>query len=130
MEKERNKSMSEKLGSLNDFIKNAKFLILSLSAVLVIGVAVISGDGKNIVLDFYEKITGQKFETFSPIQDFSNETYLILKAKLSRDISINFENRDITVFKEAADSYKYRVEFKDDISFYKVKRKVTIQHDF
>ena len=123
MEKDSNKSIGEKLVFLTGFIKNAKFLILTIIVLVVIGLAVISGDGKNIVLDFYENITGQKFQTFSPIQDYSNETYLILKAKLSQDSGISLDNMDITIFEESNALHKYRVEFKGDVSFYKVEIK-------
>ena len=123
MEKDSNKSIGEKPGSLTGFIKNATFLVLTTMALAVIGSAVISDDGKNMVLYFYENVTGQKFQTFSPIQDYSNETYVILRDKLSRDTSIRLENADITIFEESDISHKYRVELKDDIYFYKVERK-------
>ena len=39
MEKENNKSIGEKLGTLTSFIKNAKFLVLATTALLVFGAA-------------------------------------------------------------------------------------------
>ena len=123
MEEERDKSTGEKLSSLMGVIKNIKFLILSAITLVILGLAIISGDGINIILNSYENLTGQKFQTFSPIEDYSNETYLVLKDKLSRDTSFRFEDADITVFKESDTLHKYRVELKDEIYFYKVERK-------
>lgn len=123
MEKDSNKSMGEKLGTLMGFIKNAKFLVLTSVALLVFGAAIISGDGKYIVLNLYENVTGQKYQNFSPVQDFSNATYIILKDTLSRDTNIRFESEDITIFEESDISHRYRVELKDEIYFYSVKKK-------
>ena len=65
----------------------------------------------------------QKFQTFSPIQDYSNETYLVLEAKLSRDAKFKLEDAEITIFEESDTLHKYRVALKDEIYFYKVERK-------
>jgi len=108
---------------LTGFIKNAKFLVLTTIALLVLGVAIISGDGKLMVLNIYEKITGQKYQTFSQVQDYSNATYIILKAKLSQDTNMRLESADITIFVESDTSHRYRVELKDEIDFYNVKKK-------
>ena len=90
---------------------------------MILGLAIISGDGINIILNSYENLTGQKFQTFSPIQDYSNETYLVLKDKLSGDTSFRFEDADITVFKESDTLHKYRVALKDEVYFYNIERK-------
>lgn len=123
MEEGRHKSTGDKLVSLLGLIKNTKFLVLSAISLVILGLAIISGDGKNIVLNSYENLTGQKFETFSPIQDHLNETYLVLKAKLSRDANFKLEDAEITIFKESDTLHKYRVALKDEVFFYKVERK-------
>jgi len=123
MEEERNKSTGDKLSSLLGLIKNTKFLVLSAISLVILGLAIISGDGKNIVLNSYENLTGQKFENFSPIQDHLNETYLVLQAKLSRDANFKPEDAEITIFKESDTLHKYRVALKDEVFFYKVERK-------
>ncbi len=123
MDEESNKSIGDKLSSLLSLIKNVKFLALSAVSLVILGLAIISGDGKNIILNSYENITGQKYQTFSPIQDYSNETYLVLKAKLSRDANFELENAEITVFKESDTLHKYRVAVKDEIYIYKIERK-------
>ena len=123
MEEERNKSTAGKLGSLLGLIKNIKFLLLTAISLVILGLAIFSGDGKNIILNSYENLTGQKFQNFSPIQDYSNETYLVLKAKLSRDTNFELEDADITIFKESDTLHKYRVVLKDQIYFFKIERK-------
>ena len=123
MEEERHKSTGDKLSSLLGLIRNTKFLVLSAISLVILGLAIISGDGKNIVLNSYENLTGQKFETFSPIQDHLNETYLVLQAKLSRDANFKPEDAEITIFKESNTLHKYRVALKDEVFFYKVERK-------
>lgn len=121
MKKESNKSIGEKLGIFTDFIKNSKFLVLTTIALVVLGVAILSGDGKSIVQNLYETITGKKYQTFSPVHDYSKASYIILKDKLSRDPNIEIENAQITIFEESDTSHKYRVEYKDKIYFYNVK---------
>ena len=122
MQKESNKSIGKKLGDFTNFVKNTKFLILTAIALVILGVALISGDGKNMVQSLYEDITGKKYQTFSPIQDYSTASYIILKDKLSRDPIIEIENAHITIFEESNTSHKYRVEFKDQVYFYHVKK--------
>jgi len=124
MEEERNKSTAVKPGSLLGLIKNIKFLVLTAISLVILGLAIISGDGKNIILNSYENLTGQKYQNFSPVQDHSNETYLVLKAKLSRDTNFELKDADITVFKESDTVHKYRVALKDQIYFYKIERKI------
>jgi len=123
MEEENKKSTDVKPGSLLGLIKKIKFLLLTAISLVILGLAIISGDGKNIILHSYENLTGQKFQNFSPIQDYSNETYLVLKAKLSRDTNFELEDADITIFKESDTLHKYRVALKDQIYFYKIERK-------
>ena len=123
MEEENKKSTDVKPGSLLGLIKKIKFLLLTAISLVILGLAIISGDGKNIILHSYENLTGQKFQNFSPIQDYSNETYLVLKAKLSRDTNFELEDADITIFKESDILHKYRVALKDQIYFYKIERK-------
>ena len=123
MEKENKKSIGEKLGIFTGFIKNAKFLVLTTMTLVAFGAAIISGDGKYIVLSFYENITGQKYQNFSPVQDFSNATYQILKDKVSRDINIKLESADITIFEESDTSHRYRVESEDEVYFYSVNKR-------
>ena len=74
-------------------------------------------------LSFYESVTGQKFQSFSPVQDPSNEMYMVLKDTLSRDTNIRLENVDITVFEEFDASHRYRVGFNKEVYFYNVKKK-------
>ncbi len=123
MQKESNKSIGEKLGDFTNFVKNTKFLILTAIVLMILGVALISGDGKNIVQSLYENITGRKYQTFSPIQDYSTASYIILKDKLSRDTIIEIENAQITIFEESNTSHKYRVEYKNKTFSYHIKKK-------
>ncbi len=123
MKKENNKSIAEKLGILTGFIKNVKFLLLTIIALVAIGGALFSGSGKDIVLSLYKNVTGQKYQAFSPIKDYSNATYIILKSKLSQEKNIGLENTDITIFQVSDTLHRYRVELKDEVHFYSVKKK-------
>lgn len=123
MEKENDKSIVEKLGVLTGFIKNLKFLILTIIALVILGGAILSGTGKNIALGLYENATGQKYKIFSPVKDYSNTTYIILKDTLSRGKNIGLKDADITIFRESDTLHRYRVELKDDVFFYSVKKK-------
>lgn len=125
MQKESNKSIVEKLGNFTNFVQNTKFLLITAIALVIIGVALMSGDGKYIVQNLYENITGKKHQTFSPIQDYQAASYIILKDKLSRDTIIEIENAQITIFEESSTSHKYRVEFIDQVYFYNVKKQQT-----
>lgn len=122
MEKTGKKSLGDKLSTITDFVKNAKFLVLTTIVLVVLGVALLSGDGKNIVQSLYENITGKKHESFSPVNDYSNETYIILKYKLSDDSTIKIENAEITIYEESDISHKYHVEYKEKTYFYHVKK--------
>jgi len=123
MEKESHTSLNRKKASLLDLFKNTKFIILNITTLVIIVFALISGDGKKIALNLYENITGQKYETFSSIEDFSNETYLILKDKLLRDKSIRIEDAEVAVFNKSDTFYKYRVEVNEKVLFYKAEKK-------
>ena len=123
MEKESHKLLNRKTASLLDLFKNAKFIILNLITLVIIVFALVSGDGKKIVLNLYENITGQKYETFTSIEDFSNETYLILKDKLLRDKNIRIEDAEVAVFNESDAFYKYRVVLNEKVLFYKAEKK-------
>ena len=123
MGKENNKSIVEKIGILTGFIKNVKFLVLTIIALVILGGAILSGAGKDIFLSLYKNVTGQKYQTFSPVKNYSNATYIILKDKLSRDKNIGLENADITIFQKSDILHRYRVELKDEVYFYSVKKK-------
>lgn len=123
MDKGSNKSIGEKLVTLTNFIKNAKLLVLTTMALLVLGVAIISGDGRHIALHLYESVTGQKYQNFTPVKNIYNASYMILKDKLSRDANIRFESAEIAIFEESDTSHRYRVEFRGDIYYYSVKKK-------
>jgi len=116
------KGTRSKLESLIDLFKKIKFVVLALLTLVVLGVALISGDGVKMFSNFYEKTTGLKHETFSPIENYSSETYLILKDKLSRDQNIPFENATVTAYIESETVHKYRVVIGEDISIYRVAR--------
>jgi hypothetical protein len=123
MKKDNNNSTGEKLKNFTDFIKNVKFLILTLIALAILGGAIFSGAGKGIVLSFYKNVTGQRYQTFSPVKDHSIATYIILKDTLSRDKNIELKNTDITLFQESDNLHRYRVELKGEIYLYTVKKK-------
>lgn len=123
MKKESHTSSNRKTASLLDLFKNTKFIILNIITLVIIVFALISGDGKKIALNLYENITGQKYEIFTSIEDFSNETYLILKDKLLRDKNIRIEDVEVTVFNKSDAFYKYRVVFNENVFFYKAEKK-------
>jgi len=123
MEKENNNSIVKKINIFTDFIKNVKFLVLTLIALVILGGAIFSGAGKDIVLSLYKNVTGQRYQTFSPVKDYSIATYIILKDTLSRDKNIEFKNADITIFQESDTLHRYRVELKGEVYFYIVKKK-------
>ena len=106
MNKENDKGISSKLDFLIGLFKKIKFVVLALISLVVLGVALISGDGVEMFSTFYEKTTGLKQDIFSPIEDFSNETYLILKDKLLRDKNIRIEDAEVSVFNESDVFYR------------------------
>lgn len=122
MEKE-NKSIGEKLNKLADFIKNTKTMVITLVTLTVFAVAIISGDEKNIVQNLYEKLTGEKYRSFSQVTDRSNTAYLVLKAKLSRDNNIELPDSAVSIFKESDTLHRFRVTHQEQIWFYRVKKK-------
>ena len=97
-------------------------MVLALISLVVLGVALMSGDRVKIFSTFYEKTTGLKHKIFSPIEDFSNEPYLILRDKLSRNQNIQFESAVITTYKESETIQKYRVVIGEEVSIYKVAK--------
>ena len=123
MEKENNKSIVKKINVLTSVIKNIKFLVLTIITLVILGGAIFSGAGKDIALSLYKNVTGQKYQTFSPVKDYSIATYIVLKDTLSRDKNIELKNADITIFQESDTLHKYRVEIKDEVYFYIVKKK-------
>ena len=122
MNKGNDKRISSKLDSWIESFKKLKFVVLALISLLILGVALMSGDGGKIFSSFYEKTTGLKHERFSPIEDFSSETYIILKDKLSRNKSIQLEDAIITTYKESESLTKYRVAVGEEVTLYKVTR--------
>jgi len=123
MEKESDKTIGEKLGAFANCIRNAKFLVLTVITLVFLAVAIISGNGKNIFSNTYEKITGQKYQTFSSVRDYSNPAYILLKEKISRDQNIGLENAVVTVFEESATAHRYRVEFNNNVYYYYINQK-------
>lgn len=102
--------------------KNSKFIILNVIVLITLSIAVLSGDGKNIFLNFYEKTTGQKYESFSQVNDLSNETYIILKDKVFRDHHIQLKAEDVKVFKKSNVLHKYLITTNDNSFSYKVEK--------
>ena len=121
MAKESHMTINKKIGPLVGFFKNLKFIAINIMVLVILTFAFISGDGKKILLSFYENITGQKFETFSPIEDYSGESYTILKYKLL-ERNIGIDNVDITIFKESDVLHKYRVVLNEEVLLYKVEK--------
>ncbi len=74
-----------------------------------------------MVLNMYENIVGEKYETFSPAENSSDETYTILKYKLT-DQNIDIKNVEIKVFKESEKLIKYKVIINKNVSFYKLEK--------
>jgi len=122
MNKENDNDRSTKIDSLIELFKKIKILVLVVLSLMVFAVAIFSGDGTKLFSTFYEKTTGLKHETFSPIEDFSSESYLILKDNLSRNQNIKFEDAFITVYIESENLQKYRVEIDDEISIYSISK--------
>ncbi len=108
---------------MTGFIKNVNFLVLTIIALLILGGAILSGTGKDIVLSLYKNVTGQRYQAFSPVKEYSNATYIILKDKLSRNKNIGLKNADITIFQESDTLHRYRIGLKDEVYSYSVKKK-------
>lgn len=111
-----------KMKSFIELFKNVKFLILNVIVLVVLGIAFLSGDGEKIALNTYENITGNKFEKFSPVDNISHPSYIALKDKVFRDLSVKIDNVSVSVFKVSDTSHKYRVEFKDTVYYYKIEK--------
>ena len=54
VDEKRSNPTGDNLGSLLGLIKNLKFLFLSAISLAILGLAIVSGDGKNVVLNSYE----------------------------------------------------------------------------
>lgn len=121
METHNSKKMAEHVGLFASTIKNIKFIITTLTVIVIFGVVIFSGDGKQAALNFYKEVTGQKYELFEPIQDKASEPYLILKAKLNQGET--FADADVTVFQESDSSFKYRLIKNHQTVYYRVRKK-------
>lgn len=119
MEKQRVKQF----GHFIELFKNAKFIIFNIVIFVILGFAVISGDGKKIVLNLYEDLTGHKYETYSPVEDYSHGSYIILKDKFFRERNSRINNVDVGIIKKSDMFYKYRVALNGEYIFYKVTKK-------
>ena len=115
---------NKKLKSFIELFKNAKFLLLNIVALVALGVALLSGDGKKVALNIYENITGNTYETFIPVDNISHPTYIVLKDKVFRDLNVKIDNVNVSVFKASDISHKYRVVFNDDVYFYIIEKSV------
>ena len=102
--------------------KKSKFIFLNALVLITLSIAVLSGDTKNIFLNFYEKITGQQYESFSRLKDLSSETYIILKDKVSRDHHIQIKAENVKIYKESDTAHKYKITVNDKTFFYKVEK--------
>lgn len=111
----------KKISWMEEF-KKSKFIFLNVIVLITLSIAVLSGDSRNIFLNFYEKITGQKYESFSRIKDLSNETYIILKDKVSRDHHIQLKAENVKIYKESNILHKYKITVNDNTFFYKVEK--------
>jgi hypothetical protein len=124
MPKDNQNTMNKKLTTWIAVFKNVKFIVFNILFLIVLAVAFLSGDGRQMALDFYAKVTGQQLETFEPVDNaqLSNERYLILKHKLLQDKHVRIEDVDVRVFKESATSYKYRVPLSEAVFIYTIKK--------
>ena len=124
MNRETHKPDNREPGSLLELFKNTKFIVLNALVLAVLAFALLSGDGKKIALNFYERITGQQFESFSPVEagESSSPAYISLKYTLLERKKIRIENANVTRFKASETSYKYRVASGDDVLFYQVRK--------
>ena len=91
MTRKNDKGKKSKLDSFIELFKKIRFVVLAIGSVVILCVALLSGDGRKLFSTFYEKVTGINREVFSPIEDFSTESYLILKDTLSRNQDFRFE---------------------------------------
>ena len=123
MTKESDSTNTSKMATVIELFKNTKFLIVNALVLIVLAIALVSGDGKKIALNFYEKVTGSKYETFSPVDDISHPAYIALKDKVFRDLNVSIEKTGVTVFKESDTLHKYRVESSEVVYFYKVEKR-------
>jgi len=103
-------------------LKDAKFIAVNLMVLLVLGFVILSGDGQKVVIAFYEDISGQKYEVFSPVEDRNNETYIVLRDKLSRDKNIDTDDVDVSLLQKSDVLHKYRVVYGNETWFYNVQK--------
>jgi len=122
MKKETGLIKPKNMGSFIELFKNVKFIVVNVLILTALVLALISGEGRNIAVKFYEKTTGQRYESFSPVEDRSMTTYLILKDKLRRDLDLDIEDVEVALFKVSADHHKYRVAVNSVVSFYDVEK--------
>ncbi len=106
-----------------ELFKNVKFIVINVLVLAVLALALLSGDGKKIAIRFYENITGQRYETFSPVDDRSTATYLILKDKFHRDLNLEIEDAEVTIFKKSPTFHTYRVAANGAVFFYSVEQR-------
>ena len=122
MDKEKSNSLGEKFNTWTVLIKNIKFIALTIVSLVFFGAIIISGDMNKIFLGLYEDVTGQKPQTYSPIQDYSSATYIILKDKLSREFNHKANNAEISIFEVSKDWHKFRVEINNEVYVYDVNK--------
>ncbi len=121
MEKEKPEEINKKLSPLINLFKNVKFIIINVIVLIILTFVIFSGNGKKLILNMYENITGQKYEIFSPLDNSSDETYTLLKYKL-QDQNVEIKNAEIRVFKESDKLIKYKVITDKNISLYKLEK--------
>jgi len=122
MKKKTGPKKPENMGSFIELFKNVKFIVINVLVLAVLALALLSGEGKNIALKFYENSTGQRYETFSPVDDRSTAAYFILKDKLRRDLNLGIEDIEVREFKKSPDFHKYRVAANGAVFFYSVEK--------
>ncbi len=111
-----------KTSNLVELFTNVKFLIVNAIIILILFIVLIVGDGKKVIFKFYENITGQKIESFTPVENTNMETYFILKDKLLRDKNIILKNTDVSIYKKDDTFHKYRIEYNNKVIFYKIEK--------
>jgi uncharacterized membrane protein len=121
MENKKPEKINKELTPIIDLFKNVKFIVINAIVLVILAFAVFSGKGEKLILNMYESITGEKYETFSPIENSSDETYVILKYKLE-DQNVDIQNAEIKVFKESDKLIKYKVIVNNNVSVYKIEK--------
>jgi len=121
MEKEKPEEINKKLSPLINLFKNVKFIIINVIILIILAFAIFSGNGKKLILNIYENVTGQKYETFLPVETPFDETYTLLKYKL-QDQNIDIKNAKIKVFKESDKLIKYKLIIDKKVYIYKIEK--------